>query len=54
MLKNLAKTCEIIDTVFSLKLALVKTHYPELDQTAAERRVYQDILTRKQRQWTSP
>jgi len=51
---NLRKTAEIIDTVFTLKLARLKARHPELSDGEARSRIYRGILERKERQWKSP
>ena len=50
---NLRKTAEIIDTVFTLKFALLKARHPELSDGEARSRIYRGILERKDRQWRS-
>jgi len=54
MKENLARTSEIIDAVFALKLAWMRTKHPEFSDEQAERQVCLDVLRRKERQWTSP
>ena len=48
---NLKKTGEIIDTVFTLKLALLKARHPDLSDSEARMRIYKGIIERKERQW---
>jgi hypothetical protein len=50
--KNLKKTAELIDTVFTLKLSRLKARHPELSDREARSHVYQGILQRKELQWT--
>lgn len=51
---NLRKTAELINIVFTLKLAWLKGQHPEWDETELQGAIYQGILSRKERQWTSP
>jgi hypothetical protein len=51
---NLAKTAELINTVFALKLAWLKARHPDWGEAELHRAIYQEILARKERQWTSP
>lgn len=49
--RNLNKTAELIDAVFTLKLALIRSRHPELGDAAARSLVYRGIVDRKERQW---
>jgi hypothetical protein len=50
---NLKKTEELINTVFTLKLSWLKARHPELSDSEAKIRIFQGILERKERLWTS-
>ena len=52
--RNLQKTLELINTVFALKLAWLRTRHPDWDEKQLSNAIYQGILSRKERQWTSP
>ncbi|NJC88775.1 MAG: hypothetical protein FIB02_09680 [Desulfuromonas sp.] len=51
---NLDKTAELINTVFTLKLAWLKARHPEWSEAELHRAIYRGILKRKEQQWTSP
>jgi hypothetical protein len=51
--KNLKKTEELINTVFTLKLSWLKARHPELSDSEAKSRIFQGILKRKERLWMS-
>ena len=51
---NLEKTLELINTVFALKLAWIRTRHPDWNEDQLQDAIYQGILSRKERQWTSP
>ncbi|MCK4799074.1 MAG: hypothetical protein KAT05_16995 [Spirochaetes bacterium] len=48
---NLIKTFELIDLVFKLKQAHYKQKYPEYSIDDIEKKIYNDILKRKNIQW---
>ena len=50
--KKLRKTCEIIDACFTLKEAFYKIEYPELTDKEIKMKIYDEILKRKEEQWT--
>jgi hypothetical protein len=52
MTLNLQKTAHIIDAVFELKLALIKSRHIGISEADAQKRIYSGILNRKERQWT--
>jgi hypothetical protein len=54
MRANLAKSCEIINAVFALKVAWEQARHPGLSRAEIEQRIHRGILERKQRQWISP
>jgi hypothetical protein len=51
--KKLKKTCEIIDTCFTLKEAYIKSINPSCSQKEIEQIIYDEILQRKEDQWKS-
>ncbi len=50
---NLAKTIELIDLCFKLKEAYFRQRYAEASPEKIRKLIYQGILTRKEKQWTS-
>ena len=52
--KNLSKTLELIDLCFKLKESYFKKQHPQATTEEIRELIYQDILKRKERQWTSP
>ena len=53
MNRNLRKTANIIDAVFTLKLALIKSRSPGISDADALKIIYRGIVDRKERQWMS-
>jgi hypothetical protein len=51
---NLARTLELIDLCFKLKEAYLKQQNPQAPPEKIRELIYQGILSRKQKQWTSP
>ncbi|HBE04220.1 MAG TPA: hypothetical protein DC049_17350 [Spirochaetia bacterium] len=51
--KNLAKTLEIIDTVFTLKAAWLEKTHPQWSCSDVKKEIYQGIIRRKEEQWKS-
>jgi hypothetical protein len=52
--KNLARTFELIDLCFKLKEAYYVKQYPQATPEKIRELIYQDILSRKEKQWTLP
>jgi hypothetical protein len=52
--KNLSKTLELIDLCFKLKESYLMQQHPQATTEEIRELIYQDILKRKERQWTSP
>ncbi len=51
--KRLKKTCDIIDTCFALKAAYIKAKNPEYSDNDIRRKIFEEILERKEDQWKS-
>lgn len=52
--KNLSRTLELIDLCFRLKEAYFRLQHPGASPEKIHKLIYQGILARKERQWTSP
>ncbi len=51
--QNLLKTIELIDLCFTLKKAYMRSKLPEIVEEDLERRIWNDILRRKENKWRS-
>ncbi len=51
--KNFAKSIELIDACFKLKVAYLQQKYPDASQKEIKNMIYKEILARKERQWKS-
>jgi hypothetical protein len=52
--RNLARTLELIDLCFNLKEAYLKQQHPQASPEKIRELIYHGILSRKEKQWTSP
>jgi len=52
--RNLVRTLELIDLCFKLKEAYMKQRHPQASPEKIREQIYQEILSRKEKQWTSP
>ena len=52
--RNLARTLELIDLCFKLKEAYFKQRHPQASPKEIRAMIYHGILSRKEKQWTSP
>jgi len=49
--QKIKKTCDIIDTCFSLKEAYIKLKHPEYSEEEITKEIFNGILYRKEKQW---
>ena len=52
--RNLARTLELIDLCFNLKEAYLRQQHPQAPPKEIRELIYRGILSRKEKQWTSP
>jgi hypothetical protein len=53
MASNLHKSFELLNAVMGLKMAYFKKIYPDKTEAELNRKIHQDIIREKERQWKS-